>query len=248
MAILTWLFDEGTGTTVGDDETDPLDGTLVNSPSWGSNAAGNSVIVGTGAKRVDSAVIDGTKIDTALHGQKQCTIYFACEFNSTNGQSPNFGIDNGSSARALYLRLLDDQLRFYINGSLVALATMSGSGDDVFTVVVDTTQATQTNRVKFYQAGSQLTTVSGPAIDTTFDLSSTSIFVTAHNDNGGDTDVYFASIDSVAEDSSTVATKAAAIAADNDANPDAGAAPTAPPTLFSSGQRDLRNNPAFYNM
>lgn len=154
-----YKFDDGTGTNANDESANNLDGTLTNSPTWGTGKTGSGVVTTGGTQHV--AIPYGSGINPST---QSLTIAFGV--NVPSGQeslSRNyFGAPLGSSQR-LYVSTASSTWRIGIQGSNDAtagnIAVTSGwhnvclvlnSSTDVATLYIDGVASTAAGAVKSY--------------------------------------------------------------------------------------------------
>lgn len=244
------LFNEAASGTAPASIVDTSAGTAVNlTPSYGTGAAWTSIAAGRGlgtgthagsgegvnATLLVSSALNGTKIATALNGATAYTIELVINVPAgaaTGGGTimviaPTDLADSGLGD--IYKAASAHTWEFYFPGGVSPGWTNAAPTAGTTTVVhsvVDTTQATQANRFRLYYGGSAQTPTLGAGVaqNTTATVDATRyIALCDARDRGWCTTatIYYAAIYASALTAGECAANATALAAANDADPNA---------------------------
>jgi len=231
--LALWLFDEGSGTTVADSESSPVNLT-VSGATWATNAAGAGLsFVNDSGDQAANTAISGTKLEFGS-GITQFTVEITATFDFFGGTRGLF--------RMLGTGALHIQRRGTLDGNLrgVAFAITSAPSDDVqHTVhfVFDTANGTAANRFRAYVDGTLVATTNSLNGETL--QSVTQVLMGFTGDGSFPGQIWQAAFADHVVDATEAASRAAALASDNDADP--AAEPPAPvaavTTLYSEFER-----------
>lgn len=234
--LLLYLFNEassGTTPTLIDDTSTgtPANATITYGASgaWANIGAGDGLNYAATASAV-TAALTGTKVQTAISGSLVATVELVVDSTlSASSYDEYFSLhDNSGNV------IVDVTINQVQGGLIFGVANAAGvikyavplSGVYVLHVVVDTSQATAANRILVYVNGTPVTpsiifqVPQNTAIDTGVNWANTvqslGGFLGAQFPNGL---IYYAALYATALTSGQVATNAAALASNNDADP-----------------------------
>lgn len=212
--------------------------------NWTSIAAGNGVELDADGEV--TANPNSTKIEDLNGTTSKLVLRMVGTYVTASTTSIRWGL---TGTGAYYIRMFGTGFRFYDGANELRAAALHGlaaNGVHVWTCEIDFTEATATDRVKFYQDGVQLTTLDVglgiPAQNTTIDFTATSELQGGPAD--GDTQsIYSLTIQTDLLGSTEEAAQASALLADNDADPDGGA--PEPPVVVAVDHSSTLSFPCF---
>ena len=246
--LLLYKLDQAASGTTPTNVNDTSAGTALNLPisygtatAWTSIAAGDGInFDGTGS--AVSASLSATKVATALAGATKCTLEFVVNTSSASNFKAIGGIQSNAFDDICDVSIggASAQISFNWTGGAVAFDCPLGLRHIM--VVLDTTQASSTNRILAYIDGSAAavnslpTPPTYPALNAALDAGFTNwannrfslgcLTNAAGNPFTGP--IYFAAMYAAALTSADAAAHSAALLANNDADPNAGTVAQAP--------------------
>lgn len=172
-------------------------------------------------------LITGTKIATEIDGNTKASMCCVIDMDTVSGSGPRFFTIGKSTDNGVFglMAFESDKLSFSYNDTINKFTQAVASGKLIIHIVFDSTLATQGDRLKMFVAGNRINYASGgqPGASETLDFSDALLEMFIGNRDGDirspDGRIKYCSIFDVALSEAQIIMEAAALAANDDADP-----------------------------